>query len=233
MRKLFILLVFAAVAVPTCGSDSPVTAEGPDPRLLAEEMREGCVAANLSHMLGIAERLAPLCEVRSVEELVARAGPDCQLHLAVPFNMDCGDVLVADERMFVHASLLYVAANGELVGNPGDAAHMKLQFEAVGDDFTTEGLVECRSDPSAGLVLTGTVTTRFANGCEVVSDFGDVTAQRLADQDGEHLVYTSGSVDIEVTDATGAHGSAALIGRRAVVALDVSGTVTHGEVLLD
>jgi hypothetical protein len=82
-------------------------------------------------------------------------------------------------------------------------------------------------------VLTGTVTTTSADGCTVVSDFGDVTAMRVSDPEGEQLVYTSGSVEIEITDARNAHGSAALVGRRALVALDVAGTVVHGEVPLD
>ena len=63
-----------------------------------------------------------------------------------------------------------------------------------------------------------------------------MTAQRVADIDETaRLVFTSGSVDIEVHDSDDviiASGSAALVGRTALIVLQVDGVFSQGEIAL-
>jgi hypothetical protein len=200
--------------------------QGVDPvgaALVAQEVREGCVAESLDLFQDLADRLAPLAYARSVDELVAggcESVPDAEGHRlafhGVPVR---GSIVDLDLRV--------------VLGNGGVA----VDVLAVGPSSTTTGRLELTHDAELGIVVTGSLAATLADGHAVATDVGPVQGMLVADLPGlaTGLVFTAGSVDVDVhlTGAPLARGSAALVGRVAVVALEVRGVHTHGEIALD
>jgi len=232
LRKLCYLLVFAAVAVPTCSGGGEAQAAA-DPVLLAQQMREGCVGSNLTLLLGLADYLAPLSEVTDLMDLVAQAGrPGCSLVPGTPHQLVC-EIEIDGEPMILAADIYYLGADGLPVNDPVDASSLWVILEAAGPRTLVEGQLFFTPDPARGLVLSGELSTVEVDGCAVLAAFEEVTARRVADlAGGGTLTFTSGRAEISVQDPD-ARGSAALVGRRAVVALEIDGTTSHGEIDLD
>ena len=229
LRNFCYLLLFAAVAVPTCSGGGEALAAA-DPLLLAQEMREGCVGSNLTLLLGLADHLAPLSEVADLADLAARGtGPGCSLSPGTPSRLVC-EIEIDGEPLVLSADLYYLGADGLPVGDLADATSLWVILEAAGPRTLLEGQLFCTPDPVRGLVLRGELSTVDAEGCAVLATFEEVTARRVADlPGGGTLVFTSGRAGIEVSYPA-ARGTAALIGRRALVALQIDGTTSQGEI---
>jgi hypothetical protein len=107
-----------------------------------------------------------------------------------------------------------------------------VEVEAVGSR-RTEASLRIGSDPDKGLSVTGTITTESSDGTLVEGTLERVFVRTVADLPavGTGAIFLAGNVDFEVR-ADGelvATGTAALIGRRALVALTVAGARTERE----
>ncbi len=116
------------------------------------------------------------------------------------------------------------------------AADGSVTVEALGSR-RTEASLRLVDDPDQGLSVTGTITTESPDGTVVLGTLERVFVRTVADLPGvgTGAVFTSGNVDLAVRDGEDvlATGTAALIGRRALVALDISGTRTSAELHLN
>jgi hypothetical protein len=111
-----------------------------------------------------------------------------------------------------------------------------VAVEAVGSR-RTEASLRLESDPERGLSVTGTIATESPDGTVVEGTLERVFVRMVADLPGvgTGAVFAEGNVNLEVR-ADGdlvATGTAALIGRRALVSLTVSGTRTSAELHLN
>jgi hypothetical protein len=98
----------------------------------------------------------------------------------------------------------------------------------------TEATLRLEPDPDLGLGITGTIVTESPDGTLVEGTLERVFVRAVADLPdvGNGALFTSGNVDLSVRAGDGAllaTGTAALIGRRAVVSLTVDGTSTESE----
>lgn len=231
LRRILYLVIFACIAVPTC-SGLPA-AENAGAFQLAQEMRDGCVGANLTLMLGMADYFAPVCEARDLVDLELMLNrPGCTWTSGLFHNVTCSAMDIGGETFSMSADLVFLDADGMPVEDPGQAESLTVRFDMFGSGIWSEGDLVCRSDPELGLVLSGSVSSWTPDGCQVVTSFTDVTARQVALADGVSLLFSSGSAELE-TQEPYATGTAALIGRKAVLALEVGGAVWLGEVLLN
>lgn len=231
-------LITLTVLVATLAACTPVQEEVDVQQAaqLAEQLRQGCVATNLDLVALLSDQLAPLCEVRDLDHLIALAvGLGCSV---LPGSerqvLDCDGFLLGEEPFDLRAELEYVDEDGA-PAQPGEAASMRVHIEAFGAGVEISGMLTCTPDPARGLVLGGSLATLFDDGCNVTSDLLDLTAQRVADIGGSmRLIFMAGSVHITVDqDGTDiASGSAAFVGRNALVALQVDGVFSQGEIAL-
>ncbi|HEX5137098.1 MAG TPA: hypothetical protein VFY93_09010 [Planctomycetota bacterium] len=101
-----------------------------------------------------------------------------------------------------------------------------VDVEAVGSR-RTEATLRLVPDPDKGTGVTGTITTESPDGTLVEATLERVYVRTVADLPGvgTGAVFSSGNVDFEVRSDGDlvATGTAALIGRRAVVALTIAG----------
>ena len=127
--------------------------------------------------------------------------------------------------------------DGEAPESPRGDLELDVEFPGRGLIVTlhgtAEGTLELAFDAELGIVVNGTLSTLGEDGRMVRATLIDLQARLMADPTG--LRFTGGSVDLEVEDADGpvATGSAALVGSRALVLLNVSGTWSQGELELD
>lgn len=231
-KRLLILLLLGLAA---CSPENAV--DTGQALLIAQEMREGCVADNLGLMLGLVEYLSPLSTVRDMDDLVDRTSvTGCTLIPGELILLECRGVVISDDVIDLHAELDYIAADGFPTSDPSQAVSLRITIDALGAGSHTEGMLVCTPDPALGLVLEGGISTYFDGGCLVTTELDGVTAQFIADlPGGGSLVFTSGSADLGVDDdgVPLASGTAALVGRSALVALEVSGVYSQGEIDLD
>ncbi len=233
-HKLIILFVLVATLAACTPEETGVDVQ--QALQLAEQMRRGCVAENLELMTQLADRLAPLCEARDLDHLIAlAAGLGCSF---LPGNetyvIDCQGMGLGEVFVDLRAELEYFDEE-EAPAGPGEAASLRFHIEATGLGVQINGTLVCTPDPERGLVLGGTLATLFDDGCNVTSDLLGLTALRVVDfADNPRLLFTSGSVDIFVDDAGVGigSGSAALVGRKALVAIQVDGVFSQGEIAL-
>jgi hypothetical protein len=132
-----------------------------------------------------------------------------------------GDVRVRGEPVRI---LVDVAPDGSVA------------IEALGSR-RTEASLRLAEDPDRGVSVTGTIATESADGTIVEGALERVLVRSVADLPGggTGAIFLSGNVDLSVR-ADGelvATGTAALIGRRALVALTVDGTHSEGELHLN
>ena len=112
------------------------------------------------------------------------------------------------------------------------------ELSLVGDQLVVtldEGEITIRRDPEGGYRIEGWLSTETSDGCTVDATFDDVFANMIADlPGGSGAVFTSGNVDLglQLPDRSTVRGTAALIGRKALVALEVRGAHSQGEVAL-
>jgi hypothetical protein len=107
-----------------------------------------------------------------------------------------------------------------------------VDVEAVGSRRTDASL-RLLDDPDLGLGVLGTITTESPDGTVVEATLERVYVRTVADLPGvgTGAVFSSGNVDFQVRAGGDvvATGTAALVGRRAVVALRIDGTSSQGE----
>lgn len=242
MLRRFTILAIATLAACTGGTAS-ISGSGineSEALLLAEETREGCVRSNLDVMQGLVDRLAPLAEATDVERLEAlalRAG--CTFVRGDrEFTILCSDLDVRSDLVTMVATLELIDASGFPVDAPDRAEYVRVIVEALGTDSISEGVLTCRADPDRGLVVDGWISTQFDDGCSVETTLDEVLGRIVADLPGLDggVLFTGGAADLRVLDVLGdaiASGRAALVGRAAVVALEVAGFYSHGELDLD
>jgi len=110
-----------------------------------------------------------------------------------------------------------------------------VTIEALGS-CRTEGSLRLERDPDLGLSVSGTLRTEAPDGTVVEGTLDRVFVREVADLPGvgTGAIFTSGNVDLGVRAGEDllATGTAALIGRRALVGLTVDGAFTEGEIVL-
>ncbi|MHC4931050.1 MAG: hypothetical protein ACYTGV_02525 [Planctomycetota bacterium] len=240
-RNLVFLTIFLSVllSLPACTESAALNAV--EAKQLAQEIQEGTVVSNLQLLLTFADRLAPIAQARNFDEVLQFASlAGCTLTSpdgpAASYSLLCHDVYTGAEVIALYA-LIQFRADGTPVEDPSQADTLWIYVESHGDFSLSEGWMECRPDPELGLVIDGTLTTRFDDETTVETSFGGLTAQLVADLPGLAwgVVFTSGNVDLSVHTPGGptAQGSAALVGRRAAIAVAVDGVFHHAEIDLD
>lgn len=204
------ILLFACTQSGTTSIDTVQAVQ------IAQEMREGCVGASLDLLQNLADRLAPLAYASSPEELQALAAQaGCTVTPGV-----LTDYLLCegDPTLEIQLSRL----DGVLIA----------EITADTTDSHTEGVLEI--DPAAGVAMAGDLVTEYANGCTVLAFVDRVQGQLVADLPGTGtgLIFTGGSVALHVLEAGDpfASGTAALVGRRALVILEIAGIFAQGEI---
>jgi hypothetical protein len=110
-----------------------------------------------------------------------------------------------------------------------------VTIEAIGI-CRTEATLRLVDDPELGVSVTGTLVTESPDGTVVEGTLERVFVRAAADLPGvgRGVLFTSGNVDLEARagEDVVATGTAALFGRRALVALSVNGAFTEGELSL-
>ncbi len=219
--------LFACLALAACtGGVSPDLSAA---QLTADEVREGCVASTLDVMQGVLDLFAPATTVASVDDLavlVQEAGCSRSLDAAgTTYTVSCPGVMVRGESVALMASVTFLA---------GERLVVSVQTE--GGLVTTEAELELSFDPERGIVVDGTLRSESADGCVVEGALSNVAVRTIADLPGVGFgaLFTSGSVELDVTHPglDRMTGTAALAGRRALVALEVGGIFSQGEISL-
>jgi len=100
----------------------------------------------------------------------------------------------------------------------------------------TEATLRLAEDPDLGVSVTGTIVTESPDGTTVEGTLERVFFRTVADLPGggAGALFTSGNVDLRAYagEDVVATGTAALIGRRALVTLSVNGAHTEAELAL-
>ncbi len=100
----------------------------------------------------------------------------------------------------------------------------------------TEATLRLAEEPDLGVSVTGTIVTESPDGTVIEGTLERVFFRTVADLPGggAGALFTSGNVDLRAYagEDVVATGTAALIGRRALVALSVNGAFTEGELIL-
>jgi hypothetical protein len=213
MRRVALLL---ALPLLGCGPSGGAA-------LSAEALSEGCVATALGLLQEAADRLAPLSEAGSVEDierLAAELGIGCAREAGGAVVLRCegvelrGGVVTLIARVEVGARLLAeIAVEGTAL-----AAHGSVAFAPGPDGVGASGALS---------VLVGE--------CAVDIAFDPLTFRMVADLEEKPVgaVCVAGTVEVEVSGGGGgAYGVAAFTGRDAFVMLSAGGALFQGSVAL-
>ena len=111
-----------------------------------------------------------------------------------------------------------------------------VTIEALGV-CRTEATLRLADDPDHGVSVTGTIVTESPDGTTVEGTLERVFVRAVADLPGgggSGALFVSGNVDLlaQAGEEVVATGTAALFGRRALVALSVNGSHTEAELSL-
>lgn len=198
-------------------------------RLTADEVREGCVASTLDVMQGALDLFAPAANVDDPDALallVQEAG--CTLILdasGTTYTVSCPGVIVRGEPVALTASVT-LAGDGRLA----------VTVLTDGGPYATEVDLELFVDAERGVVVDGFLRSETLEGYVVQGTLDNVAVRTIADLPGVGFgaLFTSGSVELAVSrpGLVKMTGTAALAGRSALVALEVGGVFTQGEVSL-
>lgn len=198
-------------------------------RLTADEVREGCVASTLDVMQGVLDLFAPAAAVDGPDALallVQEAGCTLILDAAgTTYTVSCPGVIVRGEPLALMASVS-LEEDGRLL----------VKVETEGGLYTTEADLELSVDPERGVVVDGFLRSEAPDGCLLQGTLDNVAVRTIADLPGVGFgaLFTSGSVELDVSGPGLARmtGTAALAGRSALVALEVGGIFSQGEIAL-
>lgn len=197
-------------------------------RLTADEVREGCVASTLDVMQGVLDLFAPAAAVNDPDALavlVQEAGCTLIVDAAgTTYTVSCPGVNVRGEPVALMASVTL------------EESGLAVTVETEGGLYTTEADFELTVDPERGVVVDGFLRSEAPDGCVVQATLDNVAVRTIADLPGVGFgaLFTSGSVELSV-DHPGLDrmtGTAALAGRSALVALEVGGIFSQGEIAL-
>jgi len=216
------------LAACTGGGGAPtLRADG----LSAEEVRDGCVAGTLDVLQLAADRLGAVAGG-------ALDAPDCALLVDAgggEFLLACPDAEVRGAPADFIARVVFLR-DGLPLTDPAGADAVRLTVESRSDAYVTDARLDLRQDADRGLLVDGVVTTQSLDGCTLEGTLGNVTARPVADLPGGRtgVLFTSGNVDFDVRlpDRTFVTGTAALVGRSALVSLEVGGVFTQGAIML-
>jgi hypothetical protein len=206
--------------------------------LTVGEVREGCVASALTLTYDIVDRWGAAAGVRSFAELESLAATtDADLLLAgesaVEHLLALPALNVRGDSVAVLATLVFVDDAGFPVADPATATGARIAFTAEGALLRANGVLVFRYTID-GLTVDGEVFSDY-DGCALAGTLARVTARTFADAPGGGFgsVFTSGNVDLGVETPDGAVvGTAALAGRHALVALELSGLFSTAEITL-
>ncbi|MHC4136074.1 MAG: hypothetical protein ACYS0K_13925 [Planctomycetota bacterium] len=219
------LIVCLALAACAGGTAPDVSAA----LLTADEVREGCVASTLDVMQGVLDLFAPATAVDSPDGLAALAQEaGCTLIVdaaGTTHTVSCPGVMVRGESVALTASVTFLAVE-----------RLVVSVQTEGGFFATEADLELSVDLERGIVVDGFLRSESPDGCVVEGTLSSVAVRTIADLPGVGFgaLFTSGSVELDVTHPglDRMTGTAALAGRSALVALEVAGIFSHGEISL-
>lgn len=235
MARTLLLLALVAAGCTAGATTGELTAAP----LTADDLREGCVRTTLGVMQRTVDLFGVATTVRDIDGIVALAAENgCVLIVDGPvgeFVLTCPATDIGDETISFTATLVFFR-EGLPVTDPADADRVVVTLDSLGTTQSTEARFELFVDPERGLVIDGTLLTESLDGCEIEGTLDNVTARAVADLPGlgTGVLFTSGNVDLGLTlpDRTFATGTAALVGRNALVSLEVDGVHSQGEVVL-
>lgn len=236
-RAVAIVLFAFASFLPACGGGA-VSPDIQSALQTGERLRESCVASALDLLQNVADMVSLAVTARDIDALAAAAdtaactmyGPD-----EGSYTFFCADLPVRGEPVDVLIELTYLDDLGFPTDQLADATSVLVRIEAEGGLFQGGGLIHISPDPDLGLVFDGTIGTTYYDGCSATADL-QVTGQTVADLPdlAAGVLFTSGDVDLgaETPEGQEVSGSAGLVGRTAVIALDVDGVISQGEIVL-
>ncbi len=241
MRSFVVLFVACALrALAGCAGGGADTAAVEAANLAADDVREDCVTRTLSVLQIAADLCAALPDLRDADALEAHAaregcrveGPDAD----GVYTLICTTRLVDNETLGLRLLVRYVRDGLASVAS-NDVERVEVTVNAGTNFMTCNGRLDFVSDADRGTLIEGVLDSQYFTGCTLHLIGEDIAANMVADlPSGRNgAVFAAGHLDLALTFETRADvtGSAALIGRRAVIALHMDGVATTGEVVLD
>jgi hypothetical protein len=237
-RAVAIALVALVSFLPACGGGASVSPDIQSALQTGEHLRESCVASALDLLQNVADMVSLAATARDLDALAAAAdaaacslwGPD-----EGSYTFFCAGLPVRGEPVDVLIELTYLDDLGFPTDDLSAAASVLLRIEAEGGLFQGGGVIHIAPDAELGLVFDGSIGTVYYDGCSATADLL-VTGQTVADLPdlAAGVLFTSGDVDLgaETPEGRPVSGSAGLVGRTAVVVLEVDGVISQGEIAL-
>ena len=218
-------LICLALAACTEGTAPDISSA----ELAADEVREGCVASTLDVMQGVLDLFAPATTAGGVDGLAVLAQETgCTLIADAAgdtHTVSCPGVTVRGEPVALMASVTFL-----------QGARLVVTVQTEGGRYTTEAEFELSVEPERGIVVDGFLRSESLDGCVVEGTLVSVAVRTIADLPGVGFgaLFLSGSVELDVTHpgVQRMTGTAALAGRSALVALEVGGIFSQGELSL-
>jgi len=237
MRTALLAVLFSCGLVG-CGKSSTSNAVL-DPALqVADQMRQHCIASSLDVLQIVAGYVGPAVGARDVDDVEdAAIAARCTFFGPIEgaYNWVCPARIVRGETVLIQLRLEYLV-DGFPSADPAGAEELRVIVEAGGGFLEAEGIVHFRNVPGLGLVMNGDLGVFYHDGCRLDLELDDVTGQAVADLPGGPfaVLFTSGEADIDAQTPTGqpVTGTAGFAGRQALVALEVFGVSSHGEITL-
>jgi len=230
-----------ALALTACSDGGTPLSKSRELLLQASELREGCVALSLDLLLRTIDRTAPMAEALRTDHFAGLAGGgDCDLTIAAgkgtEHEMLCywpdsdGGAVTLDLR------LTYLDEFGAPVPEPVAGGSLRVDFDARGSVVEALGELSIQADPGRGLVIRGSIECLVGGTCLVTGQLDEIVTALVADAplDTGVLIHT-GNLDLEIDRGNDDlhYGSAALVGRTALVAIAVNGYYSQGVIDLD
>ncbi|MHC4849348.1 MAG: hypothetical protein ACYTEG_12955 [Planctomycetota bacterium] len=216
MCKAGNIALLCLVAACSQASDTRLITQ-PISQAHAEQVRDDCVGESLRLLQDLSDRLAPLARADNADELAA-----------VAFELGCD---IVGEELYCHplGLILRLERNAEITA---------MFIEDMDAARGVVGEMRIHNDAARGHVLAGFLHRFAEDGCEAVLEFEELVALEAYGLPGGSLglYFSEGAVDLTVfrPDATQlAHGSAALTGRHALIALNFESVRLLDEVALD
>jgi hypothetical protein len=231
-------VALAALALTACSDGGTPLAGSRDLLLQASELREGCVANSLDVLLRTLDRVAPMAEELRTDhldslpgggscDLYAATGEETEHELLCYWPAPDGGAVTLDLR------LTYLDETGSAIAAPTDGGSLRVLIDVRGEPTEALGEISIRVDPARGLVVTGDIGFRFGLTCLVKCEIDEIVAAVVADAPfGTSVLVHTGNLDLEIDRGDGdwRYGSAALVGRTAIVAIAVNGYFSQGEI---
>jgi hypothetical protein len=215
------------LALAACGPKFRTEITPADDAQIALELRETFVASSLDLLrigLDLAAPTAGDFNTAALEDISNELG--CSLE-----ELEDGSLRLACEALPVRGEetrlVVTLSARAEGVG---------VIIESESGEMSLEADLHLASHPTRGLTVEGVLFADTFDGAALSASLAEITLRNVADLPGlpRGVIFTSGNVDFSVRMPSGgmATGTAGLVGRRAVIALELGGSVTRGEIEL-